>query len=200
MLRVEQQLPDLVILDLMMPRVDGLTVCRRLREFSSVPIIVLSALGMEDKKVEALDLGANDFVTKPFSRRELMARVRAALRQGPPQAQTSSGRRFRAGNLEADFAKREVTLSGAPVHLTQIEFGLLRELARHANEVLSHRQLLSRVWGEGYAESTNYLHIYVGRLRRKLSELRGAQIVTHAGVGYGLLILSASAGSVSDRR
>ena len=197
---LEKQVPDLVLLDLMMPHVDGITVCRKLREYSSVPIIVLSALGMEDKKIEALDVGANDYVTKPFSARELMARVRAALRQKGSRARRDPAQRFRAGNLRADFQKREVTIGGTPVHLTQIEYRLLRELARHANEVLTHRYLLSRVWGEAYGDSINYLHIYIGRLRRKLSGLNGAKIVTHAGVGYALSTSAKAAGSRPRRR
>ena len=197
---LEKQVPDLVLLDLMMPHVDGITVCRKVREYSSVPIIVLSALGMEDKKIEALDVGANDYVTKPFSARELMARVRAALRQKGSRARRDPAQRFRAGNLRADFQKREVTIGGEPVHLTQIEFKLLLELARHPNEVLSHRYLLGRVWGEAYGDSINYLHIYIGRLRRKLSGLNGAKIVTHAGVGYALSTSAKAAGSRPRRR
>lgn len=181
---IERQMPDLIILDIMMPRVDGLTVCRRVREFSTVPIIILSAWEQEDQKVQALDLGADDYLTKPFGVRELLARVRAVLRRAVPEEGPPTEATFQSGDLRVDFVRRRVTVAGTEVHLTPTEYALLRELARYPDRVLTHDMLLSQVWGPEYRGSSHYLHIYVGRLRRKLASTHGPEIVTEPGVGY----------------
>jgi DNA-binding response OmpR family regulator len=181
---IERQMPDLIILDIMMPRVDGLTVCRRVREFSTVPIIILSAWEQEDQKVQALDLGADDYLTKPFGVRELLARVRAVLRRAVPEEGPPTEATFQSGDLRVDFVRRRVTVAGNEVHLTPTEYALLRELARYPDRVLTHDMLLSQVWGPEYRGSSHYLHIYVGRLRRKLASTHGPEIVTEPGVGY----------------
>ncbi len=181
---IERQMPDLIILDIMMPRVDGLTVCRRVREFSTVPIIILSAWEQEDQKVQALDLGADDYLTKPFGVRELLARVRAVLRRAAPEEGPPTEATFQSGDLRVDFVRRRVTVAGTEVHLTPTEYALLRELARYPDRVLTHDMLLSQVWGPEYRGSSHYLHIYVGRLRRKLASTHGPEIVTEPGVGY----------------
>ena len=183
---IDRQMPDIVILDIAMPRVDGLTVCRRIREFSSLPIIILSAREQENQKVQALDLGADDYLTKPFGVRELLARVRAALRRAAPEERPPTETAFQSGDLRVDFVRRRVTVAGDEVHLTPIEYALLRELAKHPDRVLTHDMLLSRVWGPEYRGSSHYLHIYVGRLRRKLASARGPEIITEPGVGYAL--------------
>jgi len=183
---IDREMPDLIILDLVMPHVDGLTVCRRIREFSSVPIIILSAQEQEDQKVQALDLGADDYLTKPFGVRELLARVRAARRRAAPEERPPTEVTFQSGDLAVDFVRRRVTVAGAEVHLTPTEYALLRELAKHPDRVLTHDMLLSRVWGAEYRGSSHYLHIYVGRLRRKLASERGPRIVTEPRVGYVL--------------
>lgn len=183
---IDREMPDLIILDIMMPRVDGLTVCQRIREFSSVPIIILSAREQEEQKVQALDLGADDYLTKPFGVRELLARVRAVLRRAAPEERPLTETAFQSGGLVVDFVRRRVTLAGAEVHLTPTEYALLRELSRHPDRVLTHDMLLARVWGPEYRGSSHYLHIYIGRLRRKLASKRGPKIVTEPGVGYVL--------------
>jgi len=183
---IDREMPDLIILDLVMPHVDGLTVCQRIREFSPVPIIILSAQEQEDQKVQALDLGADDYLTKPFGVRELLARVRAALRRAAPEERPPTDTAFQSGDLRVDFVRRRVTVAGAEVHLTPTEYALLRELAKHPDRVLTHDMLLSRVWGPEYRGSSQYLHIYVGRLRRKLPSERGPKIVTEPRVGYVL--------------
>jgi len=183
---IDREMPDLIILDIMMPRVDGLTLCQRVREFSSVPIIILSAREHEDQKVQALDLGADDYLTKPFGVRELLARVRAVLRRAAPEEHPPTETAFQSGDLVVDFVRRRVTVAGAEVHLTPIEYALLRELARHPNRVLTHDMLLARVWGPEYLGSSHYLHIYIGRLRRKLASAQGPEIVTEPRVGYVL--------------
>lgn len=183
---IEREKPDLVLLDIMMPSVDGLTVCEQVREYSPVPIIIVSALGHEDQKVKALDLGADDYLTKPFGIRELLARVRVALRRAETGSLAHSDVIFQAGNFKIDFLRRLVTIDDETVHLTPIEYGLLRELAKNQDSVITHDQLLQRVWGNEYRDSVPYLHVYVGRLRIKLSAVEGAKIVTKSGVGYML--------------
>ena len=183
---LNRHMPDLIILDIMMPRVDGLTVCRRIREFSPVPIIILSAREQEEQKIQALDLGADDYLTKPFGVRELLARVRAVLRRAAPEERPPTETAFQSGDLAVDFVRRRVTVAGAEVHLTPTEYALLRELAKHPDRVLTHDMLLARVWGPEYRGSSHYLHIYIGRLRRKLAPARGLEIITEPGVGYVL--------------
>ena len=176
------RLPDLVLLDLAMPRVDGLEVVRQTREWSKVPIIVLSARGEERDKVLALDLGADDYLTKPFGMEELLARVRAALRRtGAPVASSVV-----VGDLTVDFGRHVVTRGQAEVHLTKTEYDLLRVLATNADKVMTHRQLLERVWGSYATDNARQLRVYINYLRRKLEPDPGHPrlIVTEPGVGY----------------
>lgn len=176
------RLPDLVLLDLVMPRVDGLEVVRRAREWSKVPIIVLSARGEERDKVTALDLGADDYLTKPFGMEELLARVRAALRRaGAPVASSVV-----AGDLTVDFGRHVVTRGQTEVHLTKTEYDLLRVLATNADRVMTHRQLLERVWGSYATDNARQLRVYINYLRRKLEPdpAHPRLIVTEPGVGY----------------
>ena len=178
--------PDVVILDLGLPDVDGLQVIRRLREWSKVPIIVLSARGQEGDKVAALDAGADDYVSKPFAVGELLARVRVALRHAA--AGESGEPTFTVGDLRVDQIKRQVQIEGREVHLTPIEYRLLTLLVRHAGRVVSQRQLLKEVWGPGQTEQPHYLRVYMGTLRRKLEKdpARPRYLLTEPGVGYRL--------------
>jgi two-component system, OmpR family, KDP operon response regulator KdpE len=179
--------PDLVILDLALPDLDGVEVCRRLREWTQLPIIVLSAHGDDQAKVRALDEGADDFVTKPFSVPELLARMRVAIRHAS-RVNPEGDQVVRAGDIEIDLARRVVTRAGAEVHLTPTEYGLLRYLAQHADRVITRGQLLRAVMGPGYADATGNLRVYIVGLRKKL-EADPSQprlLVTEPGVGYRL--------------
>jgi len=175
--------PDLIILDLVMPNLDGWSVCRQIRETSVVPIIVLSARGDEEGKVKALRLGADDYLTKPFGVAELLARIRAVLRRALPATaeQRRSDRDIALGPLKIDSETRTVEWKQEMIHLTPIEYNLLYELASNAPRVLSHDDLLARIWGPEYEGKHHYVHIYVGRLRAKLGE---QAIVTTPGIGY----------------
>jgi two-component system KDP operon response regulator KdpE len=176
--------PDIVLLDLGLPDGDGKDVIRRVREFSDLPIVVLSAREREVEKIEALDLGADDDVNKPFSVGELMARMRAALRHRMERkAETPV---LRTGDLEVDAVKHRVTRSGAELKLTPKEFELLSFLARHAGRVVTHRQILTAVWGPAHAEDTQYLRVYVGQLRQKIEDQPEDPriILTEPGIGY----------------
>ena len=175
---------DLVLLDITMPGPDGFAVCESLRQTSAMPIIMLSARGQEKDKVKALDLGADDYLTKPFGIDELLARVRAALRRN--QNEPASGAPLIVGELSLDFANRRVTRAGAEVKLTPTEYELLVQLARSAGKVLTHTALLQRVWGPEYGQESDYLWAYVRRLRRKLEAdpEHPRYILTEAGVGY----------------
>ena len=178
------QRPDAAILDLVLPDGDGVEICRALREWTEIPILVLSAMGDEDHKVRALEAGADDYVTKPFSPRELVARLRAILRRSTPQAGEPV---VRADGLEIDFAARVVRLAGAEIHLTPIEFDLLRMLVRNRGRLLTHRALLQEVWGPGYAEDVATLRTNIARLRRKIEPAADSgprYIRTDPGVGY----------------
>lgn len=178
--------PDAVILDLRLPDGDGIEVCRRLREWTAVPVIVVSAIGDEAEKIAALDAGADDYVTKPYAVGELLARLRAAMRRAaaPPGEEP----RVVFGDVTVDLALREVRRAGEPVHLTPHEYGLLAELARHPDRVLTHQMLLRAAWGPGYQSETGYLRAYVRTLRRKLEPdpARPRHILTETGVGYRL--------------
>jgi two-component system KDP operon response regulator KdpE len=179
--------PDIVILDLGLPDTDGVEVVRRLREWSAVPIVVLSARTREQDKIAALDAGADDYLTKPFGAGELMARLRVALRHAATRAAPGDPV-FRIGDLEADLGARRVRLGGAEVRLTPIEYRLLAALVRHAGMVMTHRQLLREVWGPGYVEHTHTLRVHMASLRRKI-ERAPAQpryLLTELGVGYRL--------------
>ena len=181
---VATRAPDLVLLDLGLPDRDGKEVIRSLRGWTKLPIVVLSARGDEGEKIEALDLGADDYVEKPFAIGELLARVRVALRRREPGAVAAS--RFETNGFAIDFAKRQVFRNGDEVHLTPKEYDLLSHMARHAGLVLTHRQLLQGVWGPAHVEDVHYLRVFVGQVRAKI-EADPAQprlIRTEPGVGY----------------
>ena len=181
-----QYVPDVVLLDLGLPDMEGRDVARALRGWSHVPILVLSARGQEREKVELLDAGADDYLTKPFGFQELVARIRAALRRiARPATDTSTGV-FECGPLTIDHATRRVHVAGEEIHLTPIEFKLLGALAARPGRIVTRKQLLLEVWGPGSTEDTQYLRVYMTHLRRKL-ERDGRRIFrTEAGVGYGL--------------
>jgi len=178
--------PDLVVTDLAMPNMGGLDLCRRLRLASQVPIIVLSVKGEEKTKVEALDAGADDFVTKPFSMEELLARIRAALRRAPATANENDAVVLEAGDFKLDVETRKVTVRGLEVHLTPKEFELLAHLMRHSGKVLTHRKLLTSIWGGNYADQTEYLRVFVGQLRKKIEPDSASPryILTEPWIGY----------------
>ncbi|AZZ45508.1 DNA-binding response regulator [Pseudomonadaceae bacterium SI-3] len=179
--------PDLVVLDLGLPDMDGQTVLRELREWSQVPVIVLSVRSSEAEKVMALDGGANDYVTKPFSIQEFLARVRALLRQN--QGASSGPAQAMSGPLCIDFAYRRVSVDGQEVSLTRKEYAVLAELAQHTGRVVTQQQLLKDIWGPSHSGDTHYLRVVVGHLRRKLGDDPSAPrfIITEAGVGYRLV-------------
>ncbi len=177
--------PDLVILDLGLPDMDGLEVLRRLREWTSTPAIILSVRDADRDKVAALDAGADDYLTKPFSLEELLARLRVAQRHAQPGDNQLT---FRAGDVTVDLAHRQVSKGDEPVKLTPTEYALLRLLIRHAGKVLTHRQILKEVWGPEYMDETHYLRVYFAQLRQKLEDdpARPRLILTEPGVGYRL--------------
>lgn len=182
--RIASEVPDIVVLDLGLPDGDGKDVIKRVREWSDVPIVVLSARDREIEKIEALDLGADDFVNKPFGVGELMARMRTALRHRMQRnAETPV---LKVGDIEIDSPRHRVTRGGAEVKLTPKEFELLSFLSRHAGRVLTHRQILTAVWGPAHTEDTQYLRVYIGHLREKIevSPDDPRVIVTEPGVGY----------------
>ena len=185
-LEASQSRPDVIILDLGLPDIDGIDVIRRVREWSAVPIIILSARGQETDKITALDAGADDYIQKPFSVNELIARVRVALRRAASQAQPTANSTIVAGNIIIDQVRRQVMRNGQEVHLTPIEYKLLITLAGHGGLVMTHRQLLKEVWGPGHAEESHYLRIFVRQLRQKLEEdpAQPRHISTEVGVGY----------------
>ena len=180
--------PDLILLDLGLPDMDGLLVTKRLREWASAPIIVISARGQEDDKINALDAGADDYLTTPFGTGELLARIRVALRHSARSRQERSEPILTVGELSIDLDKRTVHVAGREVHLTPIEYKLLATLLKNAGKVLTHRQLLKEVWGPGYANNTQYLRVYMVQLRHKLEvdAARPRYLVTEPGVGYRL--------------
>jgi len=174
--------PDAAIVDLVLPDIDGVEVCRRLREWSELPIIVLSAVGDEDAKVRALAAGADDYVTKPFGPRELVARLQAVLRRSGAEPEDAV---IEADGLELDLAAHVVRRNGTEVHLTPKEFELLRLLVRNRGRLMTHRELLTTVWGAGYGEDTQVLRAHVANLRRKIEPAEGPRYIrTDPGVGY----------------
>jgi two-component system, OmpR family, KDP operon response regulator KdpE len=184
------QNPDLVLLDLGLPDLDGLVVTERLRQWAKMPIIVISARGQEPDKIKALDAGADDYLTKPFGVGELLARIRVALRHA---AKTDEGQtQFSVGELEVDLIRRRVLSNGAEVHLTPIEYRLLTTLIKHADRVLTHRQLLREVWGPHASDQPQYLRVHMGQLRHKLERdpSRPLYLITEPGVGYRLRLPS----------
>jgi two-component system KDP operon response regulator KdpE len=182
--RIAAETPDIVVLDLGLPDGDGKDVIRQVREWSSVPIVVLSARDREAEKIEALDLGADDFVNKPFGVGELLARMRTALRHHMQrEAQTPV---LKTGDLEIDSVRHRVMRGGSEVKLTPKEFELLSFLARHAGKVVTHRQILTAIWGPAHAADTQYLRVYIGQLRQKVETDPGDPriIITEPGIGY----------------
>lgn len=180
--------PDLIILDLGLPDIDGLEVIRRLREWTTVPIIVLSARGQERDKIAALDAGGDDYVSKPFGIGELLARMRVVLRHAARTPGEGADPTFSVGDLHVDVALRRVTVAGKQVHLTPIEYRLLTTLIRHAGKVVTQQQLLKEVWGPHHTEQAHYLRVYIAQLRRKLEAdpARPRYLLTEPGVGYRL--------------
>jgi two-component system, OmpR family, KDP operon response regulator KdpE len=179
------QPPEAVILDLILPDGNGTEVCRELRKWTTAPVIVLSAVGEEQDKVEALDAGADDYVTKPVGLDELLARLRATLRRALPSAEPL----VTVGELEIDLGKQELRVAGRPVHLTPHQFGLLRVFARNVGKLITHRMLLQEVWGPGYGAESNLLRVHMAQLRRKIEPAPGQPryLLTEPGAGYRLV-------------
>jgi two-component system KDP operon response regulator KdpE len=184
----EVRQPDIIVLDLGLPDIDGLDVIRRLRAWTGVPIIVLSARGQEADKITALDKGADDYVSKPFGVGELLARIRASLRNAERTVREVGEPSFTVGELHVNLTQRRVLVSGQDVHLTPLEYRLLTTLVKHAGKVLTHRQLLRDVWGPPYADQAHYLHVYMAQLRRKIEtdSTQPRYLLTEPGVGYRL--------------
>ena len=180
--------PDVIVLDLGLPDIDGLKVCRRIREWDDVPIVVLSAIGSEDRKVAALDEGADDYMTKPFGVAELEARIRTAIRHHRPSSPETASTSVEVGPLKLDLVHCEARLDGVPVELTAKEFELLSFLSRHAGKTCTHQMILAEVWGRGYSKEAQSLHAYVHRLRQKLGPEAGVAIKTSPGIGYFLIL------------
>jgi two-component system, OmpR family, KDP operon response regulator KdpE len=187
---LETESPDIVLLDLMLPEIDGFELCRQIRERSPVAIIVVSARGGERDKVSALNVGADDYMTKPFSIEELLARINATLRRTRPAGSADAEAKpevITVADLVIDLTNQQVSRGGVAIHLTPTEFALLRELAINRGKLLSHAHLLRRVWGRGYETETEYLRVYVRRLRAKLETGGDPLIVTQPRVGYRIL-------------
>jgi len=183
---VENERPDLIVLDLMLPKMDGYAVCRRVREFSAVPVIMLTARSAQVDLVHGFEVGADDYLTKPFSVAELLMRVQAVLRRSKWPEELLGRQSFAAGPIEIDFAQHRVTVSGEAVKLTPTEYRLLSYLASNANRVILHRELLRAVWGPEYGEETEYLRVYVRYLRQKLEPDPAVPryLLTQPGAGY----------------
>jgi two-component system KDP operon response regulator KdpE len=184
-----QRRPDVVVLDLGLPDLDGVSVLKRLREWSRVPVIVLSVRDREEDKIAALDHGADDYLTKPFGTGELLARLRVAQRHAQPAPETAV---FQTGHLEVDLTSRTVKVKGAQIKLTATEYALLQLFVRHAGKVLTHRQILKEVWGPTYVEQTHYLRVYMTHLREKIEDdpSQPELFITESGVGYRLALKS----------
>ena len=178
--------PDAIVLDLVLPDGDGIEVCKDIRRWSQVPIVVLSAVGDERQKVRALDAGADDYVTKPFGSEELLARMRAVLRRRSEEGDAA----VRVGDLEIDLADRTVRRNGKQLHLTPIEFDLLSKLAEHPGRLVTHRQLLQEVWGPGYEDETHYLRVHFAHVRDKVEPdpSNPRYVITEPGIGYRLQV------------
>jgi len=187
---VASRQPDVVSVDLGLPDMDGLEVIRRLREWTAVPVIVLSARGQERDKVSALDAGADDYVSKPFSAGELLARIRVALRHTAGASHEGSEAAFKVGDLQVDLLRRHVSMRGADVRLTPIEYKLLATLVKHAGKVVTHQQLLRDVWGPSHEDQSHYVRVYMAHLRHKLETepARPRYLLTEPGVGYRLAV------------
>jgi two-component system KDP operon response regulator KdpE len=188
--RVAQWRPDVVLLDLTLPDIDGLEVCRQLRSWSQVPIIVLSVRAGDADKIAALELGADDYLTKPFSMGELVARIHVALRHVALRAgSVGPAARFQTGGLAIDFERRRVSMDGSEIHLTPTEYEVLKYLAINSGKVITHRTLLRAVWGPHYEDETHYLRVFIGQLRHKIEPdpARPRYLVTDPGVGYRLI-------------
>ena len=185
----ESESPDLIILDIGLPDIDGFEVLRQVRLFSDVPVIILTVRGEELDKIKGLEMGADDYLTKPFSHMELLARVKAVLRRSQMPELRGDEKPFVHGKLKVDFSSREVTVDSNPVKLTPIEYNLLYQMIRNEGRVLTHRFLLEKVWGEEYTDATDYLKKYIQRLRQKLEDdsENPRLIVTERGVGYKLM-------------
>ncbi len=177
--------PDMIILDLGLPDLDGLSTLKRLREWTTAPVIMLSVRNADAEKIAALDAGADDYLTKPFSVGELLARMRVAARHAAPLPDSAI---FRLGGLAVDLSRRVVTLNDAPIKLTPTEYALLRLMVQHAGKVLTHHQILREVWGPEYIDETHYLRVYIAQLRQKLEAdpTRPKIVLTEPGVGYRL--------------
>ena len=184
----ERDLPDLVLLDLMLPKMDGYAVCRRIREFSAIPVIMLTARSAQVDLIHGFEVGADDYLTKPFSISELLMRVQAVLRRSKWPEEIVSRQGFKAGPIEIDFAQHLVTTKGNVVKLTPTEYRLLAYMASNANRVLMHRELLRAVWGPEYGEETEYLRVYMRYLRQKLEPepSKPQYLLTQPGAGYML--------------
>jgi two-component system KDP operon response regulator KdpE len=189
-IEVGSRQPDIVIIDLGLPDTDGIDVIRRLREWTAVPIIVLSARGQERDKVTALDAGADDYVSKPFGAGELLARIRVALRHTAGASHEADEAAFKVGELHVDLLRRQVAVGGAEVRLTPTEYKLLTTLIRHAGKVVTHQQLLREVWGPTHTDQAHYVRIYMAHLRHKLEAepARPRYLLTEPGVGYRLAV------------
>jgi DNA-binding response OmpR family regulator len=182
---LQNELPDLVILDLAMPGINGNDLCIWIREQKlDLPIMVLSAYNEEDLKVRALDSGADDFTTKPFSTEEFLARLRALMRRAAPSDNQLTGEQIQIEGLEVDTRKRRVFVDSTDLHLTPTEYALMATLAQNRDAILTHDELLAKVWGEEYRGSSHYLHVYLGRIRKKMSDKYSALLETVAGMGY----------------
>jgi two-component system KDP operon response regulator KdpE len=193
-----RRLPDVIVMDLLLPKMNGIELTQRIRQQSGVPIILLSAVGEQAKKVEALEAGADDYVTKPFDLDELLARIRSVLRRAiGAQGATPT---FTAGNLSINFDRREVQLDGRPVKLTPTEYDLLKFMIENAGKVLTHRMILTAVWGPAYADQAQYLRVFVGQLRKKLEKNPALPrfILTDSGVGYRFVAQSSPPNSAKE--
>ena len=185
---VASELPDLVVLDLMLPKLDGYEVCRRIREFSLVPVVLLTAKGEQVDKLRGFEMGADDYLTKPFSPPELLARVQAVLRRSQQSAPTSAAAVIHCGDLTIDLVRRRVAVNDEPVRLTRTEFQLLQQLALNMGKILSHTELLTKVWGPEYRDDRDYLWAYIRHLRRKLEADPEHPVHIRSEPGFGYLL------------